>query len=277
MLSNKSTGTPSQFRGGLLLALTCVAVALTRCGSAQGVAASSRQFWAMGARDQSQALERVLEDTPSDEDARSTIHRLLRGPLGTPDVWHLARLMSDATAQRLFRILLRAAEEQGQLLELLRMTAEWKCNIFHLVQTEAQLRIFLGVLDRFEPLGLCAAGCPRCDDTRAAVRNGLPRDVPTDIGDLITSFLPQHAGGQLRSRLLNQQETSGMSTPLMLCSGNKSWGNTGSLGMVQLLVEAGADPNVGLFRIPRRTALDYARIEELNDIVAYLEPLTEAS
>merc|ERR1711964_14187 len=86
-----------------------------------------------------------------------------------------------------------------------------------------------------------------------------PGDVPTDIADLLASFLPTHGACQLRSGLLNQQGSSYCRTPL-LCA---VWAK--SLAQIQLLVDAGADPNVrtkhdsALDRVHGVTALDLAR------------------
>merc|ERR1711964_241513 len=100
----------------------------------------------------------------------------------------------------------------------------------------------------------------------------------------ITSFLPRAC--QLRSRLLNQQTSSESHnhfeevnssgwTPLMEAVHFSELDGCSRLPVVQLLVEAGADPDIK--RQNGRTALDSARRKGYTDVVAYLEPLTGVS
>jgi len=152
------------------------------------------------------------------------------------------------------RFLVRCAEERGQLAQLLAMTDTRGQNVFHhacrnirlmeddstKVRNLAALRILLDALDR---LGLCRTtgirnrDCRGCAAARDAVHERLPSHAPVNIGDLITSFLPQPTACQLRYGLLNHQSSYGK-TPLMAALRNEF-----ADSMIPLLVKAGANPN----------------------------------
>merc|ERR1711964_381276 len=114
----------------------------------------------------------IVADThTSDEGVSRTIQRLLGGVLGTTDTYGRSCLMlmmdyetHDDLYPRAIRVteaLLRAAEEQGLLRNLLAiMDRDGGDNIFHFHfrRSVAHLRILLEALDRL--VGLCAAGAP---------------------------------------------------------------------------------------------------------------------
>merc|ERR1711964_733696 len=131
---------------------------------------------------------------------------------------------------RMFQLLLLDAEKSGQIGELLAITDTAEgYNIFHYAETEVQLRLLLGALDRLE-----------LKELRDTVDAVLPREVPRDIAGLITSFLPPPTTSLLRSRLLHQVNFDGY-TPLTMAI-HKHVSPKTSLAMFKLLVEAGADP-----------------------------------
>lgn len=252
-----------------------------------------KQFAEMSVSDQFRVLRRrVLRDeTASDEVICETLQRLLGGLLGTDEsgcsclmvvIYHLrVRKRRIARAAHLIQLLLTAARERGLLRDLLEITDEGNENVFNYVALhgkEALLRPLLRALDR---LGPCAAGCEPCGVLRAALREGLSKDFPADIGDLIATFLPAPRACQLRYRLLNQQNLEDdpeyQYSPLLYAAENRS------LAMVQLLVEAGADLEVrgGDYG----TVLETARRHNASGhpyghdtgVVAYLESVTGAS
>jgi len=237
-----------------LLALACTAIALVRCGCA---VATSDQFAAMTRQQQFKELGGILMDShASDGEVSSTIQRLCGGLLGTDQHgWSCLMLVLTqshirARSGRIPQLLLRTAGERGELRELLEITdPDDGGNVFHFVRTAAQLRLLLAALHQAR---LCTADCPQCAATRDAVRTGLPKDAPVEIGDLVSSFLSSTPDCQLRRHRLLNKVLASRFTPLTKAMHRKN------LAMVKLLVEAGADPKVKTDYY-RGTALDIAR------------------
>merc|ERR1712096_33670 len=195
--------------------------------------------------------------------------------------------VQNLRAARVTEILLRTAEEQGLLRDLLAITEDDGDNVFHFhwPRCRALLRILLEALERLCPTAP-DSDCLHRAATRAAVSEGLlARGVPADISGLVLSFLPPFC--QLRYNLLNQKRASGGHGYTPLHRAVKTFGPTadGAEDVVKLLVEAGADPDI----TDRHgdTALDealyhFAQLLESgyhcdSPVVEYLYPLTGAS
>merc|ERR1711964_455937 len=157
---------------------------------------------------------------------------------------------TDAVTVPMLGLLLNAAAERGELGELLaiRDHADFGgSTVFHLAGSYAQLQTLLRALT-------------------SSRRAPLPEIFPGPIKDVIASFLPNP---------LNQHGTSGF-TPIMSMVYDGRHGH--DLPMVRLLVDAGADPNLGTPGRRSQTALDLARRRLLyalgdQEAVARLTPL----
>merc|ERR1711964_483328 len=143
----------------------------------------------------------------------------------------------DSKALSLF---LRAAEEKGQLGDVLDMTTGR--SPFHFANTFSEnghARVLIEAMGRLE---LCASGCQRGSALSQAVRAELPSNIPDAIADLVLSFVPTVVGSfhppcRRHSELLNKQY-----------NGKTAWMEAvdkGQVDIARMLADAGAAHFIG--------------------------------